>query len=141
SAASAFAAYTVEKKLSKQPGRFGNGAIEGVAAPEAANNAAAQTNFIPLLTLGLPSGAIMALMAGAMMIHGVVPGPAVMTTRPELFWGLIASMFVGNIMLLFLNLNLVRIWVKVLEVPYKVLFPAVMLLCAIGIYSLNNSTT
>ncbi|HZY67556.1 MAG TPA: tripartite tricarboxylate transporter permease [Devosia sp.] len=140
-AASAFAAYTVEKKISATPERFGSGAIEGVAAPEAANNSAAQTNFIPLLTLGLPSGAIMALMAGAMMIHGVVPGPAVMTTRPELFWGLVASMFVGNVMLLFLNLNLIRVWVKVLEIPYTILFPAVMLLCAIGIYSLNNSTT
>ncbi|RYE07790.1 MAG: tripartite tricarboxylate transporter permease [Hyphomicrobiales bacterium] len=140
-AASSFAAYTVEKRVSKHPELFGTGVIEGVAAPEAANNSAAQTNFIPLLTLGLPSGAIMALMAGAMMIHGVVPGPAVMTTRPELFWGLIASMFVGNIMLLFLNLNLIRIWVKVLEIPYRVLFPTVMLLCAIGVYSLNNSTT
>lgn len=138
--AGAFAAYTVEKKVSAHPELFGTGVIEGVAAPEAANNAAAQTNFIPLLTLGLPSGAIMALMAGAMMIHGVVPGPAVMTTRPELFWGLIASMFVGNLMLLFLNLNLIRVWVKVLTIPYSILFPVIMLLCAIGIYSLNNST-
>jgi TctA family transporter len=137
--AGAFAAYTTEKKLSKHPELFGTGVIEGVAAPEAANNAAAQTNFIPLLTLGLPSGAVMALMAGAMMIHGVVPGPAVMTTRPELFWGLIASMFVGNAMLLLLNLNLVRVWVKVLAIPYALLFPIVMLLCCIGIYSLNNS--
>jgi TctA family transporter len=137
--AGAFAAYTVEKKLSKTPHLFGTGLVEGVAAPESANNAAAQTNFIPLLTLGLPSGAVMALMAGAMMIHGIVPGPQVMTTRPELFWGLIASMFVGNAMLLLLNLNLVRIWVKVLAIPYRVLFPIIMLLCAIGIYSLNNS--
>jgi putative tricarboxylic transport membrane protein len=137
--AGAFAAYTTEKKLSKHPELFGTGVIEGVAAPEAANNAAAQTNFIPLLTLGLPSGAVMALMAGAMMIHGVVPGPAVMTTRPELFWGLIASMFVGNAMLLLLNLNLVRVWVRVLAIPYALLFPIVMLLCCIGIYSLNNS--
>jgi len=137
--AGAFAAYTTEKKLSKHPHLFGTGLPEGVAAPESANNAAAQTNFIPLLTLGLPSGAVMALMAGAMMIHGIVPGPQVMTTRPELFWGLIASMFVGNAMLLLLNLNLVRIWVRVLAIPYRVLFPIVMLLCAIGIYSLNNS--
>jgi putative tricarboxylic transport membrane protein len=138
-AVGAFAAYTVEKKIAKFPGRFGKGAIEGVAAPEAANNAAAQTNFIPLLTLGLPSGAVMALMAGAMMIHGVAPGPEVMTTRPELFWGLIASMLIGNIMLLFLNLNLIRVWVRVLQVPYALLFPLILLLCSIGIYSLNNS--
>lgn len=137
--AGAFAAYTVEKKLSRHPEKFGTGIVEGVAAPEAANNAAAQTNFIPLLTLGLPSGAVMALMAGAMMIHGIVPGPAVMTQRPELFWGLIASMFVGNALLLFLNLNLVRVWVRVLAIPYPILFPTILLLCAIGIYSLNNS--
>jgi putative tricarboxylic transport membrane protein len=140
SSAGAFAAYTAEKKLSRTPEKFGTGMVEGVAAPEAANNSAAQTNFIPLLTLGLPSGAVMALMAGAMMIHGIVPGPAVMTQRPDLFWGLIASMFVGNILLLFLNLNLVRLWVRVLAVPYPILFPTILLLCAIGIYSLNNST-
>ena len=138
-AVGAFAAYTLEKKISRTPHRFGHGAIEGVAAPEAANNAAAQTNFIPLLTLGLPSGAVMALMAGAMMIHGIAPGPDVMTTRPELFWGLIASMLIGNALLLFLNLNLIRLWVRVLQVPYSLLFPLILLLCSIGIYSLNNS--
>ncbi|HWK14804.1 MAG TPA: tripartite tricarboxylate transporter permease [Rhizobiaceae bacterium] len=138
-AVGAFAAYTLEKKISRTPQRFGHGAIEGVAAPEAANNAAAQTNFIPLLTLGLPSGAVMALMAGAMMIHGIAPGPDVMTTRPELFWGLIASMLIGNALLLFLNLNLIRLWVRVLQVPYSLLFPLILLLCSIGIYSLNNS--
>jgi len=138
-AVGAFAAYTLEKKISRTPQRFGHGAIEGVAAPEAANNAAAQTNFIPLLTLGLPSGAVMALMAGAMMIHGIAPGPDVMTTRPELFWGLIASMLIGNALLLFLNLNLIRVWVRVLQVPYSLLFPLILLLCSIGIYSLNNS--
>ncbi|MEQ1954851.1 tripartite tricarboxylate transporter permease [Mesorhizobium yinganensis] len=138
-AVGAFAAYAFEKKISRTPQRFGHGAIEGVVAPEAANNAAAQTNFIPLLTLGLPSGAVMALMAGAMMIHGIAPGPDVMTTRPELFWGLIASMLIGNVLLLFLNLNLIRVWVRVLQVPYALLFPLILLLCSIGIYSLNNS--
>jgi len=134
-----FAAYMVEKKLARDPSRFGKGAIEGVAAPESANNAAAQTSFIPLLTLGIPSNAVMALMVGAMIIHGIQPGPQVMTERPELFWGMIASMWVGNLLLVILNLPLIGIWVKLLTVPYRLLYPAIMVLCCIGIYSLNNS--
>ena len=134
-----FAAYMVEKKLARDPSRFGKGAIEGVAAPESANNAAAQTSFIPLLTLGIPSNAVMALMVGAMIIHGIQPGPQVMSERPELFWGMIASMWVGNLLLVILNLPLIGIWVKLLTVPYRLLYPAIMVLCCIGIYSLNNS--
>ncbi len=118
-----FAAYTFEKKLSKHPERFGRGAIEGVAAPESANNAAAQTSFIPLLTLGIPPNAVMALMVGAMTIHGIVPGPQVMTKQPELFWGMIASMWIGNLMLVVINLPLVGIWVSLLRVPYRLLYP------------------
>ena len=136
---SAFAAYTLEKKIAADPSRFGKGAIEGVAAPESANNAGAQTSFIPLLTLGIPPNAVMALMVGAMMIHGIQPGPQVMTKQPELFWGLIASMWVGNLMLVVINLPLIGIWVKLLSVPYRLLFPAILLFCAIGVYSLNNS--
>jgi putative tricarboxylic transport membrane protein len=135
----AFAAYTFEKKIAKDPSRFGRGAIEGVAAPESANNAAAQTSFIPLLTLGIPPNAVMALMVGAMMIHGIVPGPQVMTKQPELFWGMIASMWVGNLMLVIINLPLVGIWVRLLRVPYRMLFPAIIIFCAIGVYSINNS--
>jgi putative tricarboxylic transport membrane protein len=135
----AFAAYTFEKKMAKDPSRFGRGAIEGVAAPESANNAAAQTSFIPLLTLGIPPNAVMALMVGAMMIHGIVPGPQVMTKQPELFWGMIASMWVGNLMLVIINLPLVGIWVRLLRVPYRMLFPAIIIFCAIGVYSINNS--
>ncbi|MFN0317936.1 MAG: tripartite tricarboxylate transporter permease, partial [Burkholderiales bacterium] len=134
-----FAAYTLEKKLSDDPSRFGKGAIEGVAAPEAANNAGAQTSFIPLLTLGIPSNAVMALMVGAMTIHGITPGPQVMTERPELFWGTIASMWIGNLVLVILNLPLIGMWVKLLSVPYRLLFPAILVLCCIGIYSLQNS--
>jgi putative tricarboxylic transport membrane protein len=134
-----FAAYVVEKKIAKAPQRFGNGAIEGVAAPEAANNAAAQTSFIPMLTLGIPGTPVMAMMIGALMIHGIAPGPQVMTKQPELFWGLIASMWIGNAMLLVINLPLIGIWVRLLRVPYRFLFPAIMLFCAIGVYSLNNS--
>ena len=118
-----FAAYTFEKKIAKDPSRFGRGAIEGVAAPESANNAAAQTSFIPLLTLGIPPNAVMALMVGAMTIHGIVPGPQVMTKQPELFWGMIASMWIGNLMLVVINLPLVGIWVRLLRVPYRLLFP------------------
>ena len=136
---SAFSAYTLEKKIAKDPSRFGQGAIEGVAAPESANNAGAQTSFIPLLTLGIPPNPVMALMIGAMMIHGIQPGPQVMTKQPELFWGLIASMWVGNLMLVVINLPLIGIWVKLLSVPYRLLFPAILLFCAIGVYSLNNS--
>ena len=134
-----FAAYTLEKKIAKDPSRFGNGAIEGVAAPESANNAGAQTSFIPLLTLGIPSNAVMALMVGAMTIHGITPGPQVMTERPELFWGMIASMWIGNLMLVILNLPLIGIWVRLLSVPYRILYPAILLFCCIGVYSLNNS--
>jgi putative tricarboxylic transport membrane protein len=135
----AFAAYTFEKKMSRTPERFGHGAIEGVAAPESANNAAAQTSFIPLLTLGIPPNAVMALMVGAMTIHGIVPGPQVMTKQPDLFWGLIASMWVGNLMLVVINLPLVGLWVRLLRVPYRMLFPAILIFCAIGVYSINNA--
>src|SRR6476619_161969 len=136
-----FAAYTFEKKMSKTPQRFGNGAIEGVAAPESANNAAAQTSFIPLLTLGIPPNAVMALMVGAMTIHGIVPGPQVMTKQPELFWGMIASMWIGNLMLVLINLPLVGVWVSLLRVPYRLMFPSIIVFCCIGIYSINNSPT
>jgi putative tricarboxylic transport membrane protein len=137
---SSFAAYTLEKKLSKHPEEFGKGAIEGVAGPEAANNAGAQTSFIPLLTLGLPSNVVMALMVGAMTIHNIQPGPQVMTKNPELFWGLIVSMWVGNLMLVILNLPLVGLWVKLLTIPYRYLYPAIMVFCCIGVYSLKNDT-
>jgi len=135
-----FAAYTLEKRIAKDPSRFGKGAIEGVAAPEAANNAGAQTSFIPLLTLGIPPNAVMALMVGAMMIHGIVPGPQVIDERPELFWGMIASMWVGNILLVLLNLPLIGIWVRLLRIPYRLLYPAILLFCCIGVYSVNQST-
>jgi putative tricarboxylic transport membrane protein len=134
-----FAAYTFEKKISKDPSRFGRGAIEGVAAPESANNAAAQTSFIPLLTLGIPPNAVMALMVGAMTIHGIVPGPQVMTKQPELFWGMIASMWLGNLMLVVINLPLIGIWVRLLRVPYRLLAPSILVFCAIGVYSINNA--
>ena len=134
---SAFASYTVEKKLSKEPERFGKGHPAGLAGPESANNAAAQTSFIPLLTLGIPGNAVMALMVGAMTIHNIQPGPQVMTSHPELFWGLIASMWIGNLMLVVLNLPLIGIWIKLLKVPYRILFPAILVFCTIGVYSLN----
>jgi len=138
----AFAAYTIEKKTKLRPGEvpFGQGNIRGVAAPEAANNAGAQTSFIPLLTLGIPPNAVMALMVGAMTIHNIQPGPQVMTSNPELFWGLIASMWIGNLMLIILNLPLIGMWIKLLTVPYRWLFPAIVLFCAIGVYSTNNNT-
>ena len=138
----AFAAYTIEKKTKLRPGEvpFGQGNIRGVAAPESANNAGAQTSFIPLLTLGIPPNAVMALMVGAMTIHNIQPGPQVMTSNPELFWGLIASMWIGNAMLIILNLPLIGIWIKLLTVPYRWLFPAIVLFCAIGVYSTNNNT-
>ena len=136
-----FASYTVEKKLAKDPKRFGRGAIEGVAGPESANTAGAQTAFIPLLTLGIPPNAVMALMVGAMTIHGIIPGPQVMTKNPELFWGMVASMWLGNLMLLIINLPLIGLWVKLLQVPYRLMFPAIMIFCCIGIYSINNSTS
>ncbi len=135
----AFASYTLEKKVAKDPSRFGKGAIEGVAGPESANNAAAQTSFIPLLTLGLPSNAIMALMMGAMIIQGIQPGSAVMTKRPDLFWGMVASMWIGNLMLLVINLPLIGIWVRLLSVPYRLLYPAILLFCVIGIYGTNTN--
>src|SRR5689334_19443633 len=134
-----FAAYTIEKKISKHPSKFGHGAIEGVAAPESANNAAAQASFIPLLTLGIPPNAVMALMVGAMTIHGIVPGPQVMTKQPELFWGMIASMWLGNLMLVIINLPLVGVWVSLLRVPYRLLYPSIIVFCCIGIYSINNA--
>jgi putative tricarboxylic transport membrane protein len=137
---SSFAAYTFEKKMSKTPERFGKGAVEGVAAPEAANNAGAQTSFIPMLTLGIPSNPVMALMIGAMTIQGIAPGPRVMTQQPELFWGIIASMWIGNAMLVVINLPLIGIWVRLLRVPYRLLFPMILVLCGIGVYSLNSSS-
>src|SRR5690242_11887528 len=136
-----FASYTLEKKLAKDPSRFGRGAIEGVAGPESANNAGAQTAFIPLLTLGIPPNAVMALMVGAMTIHGIIPGPQIMTKQPQLFWGMIASMWIGNLMLLIINLPLIGLWVTLLRVPYRLLFPSIVVFCCIGIYSVNNSPT
>ncbi len=138
----AFAAYTIEKKTKLKPGEvpFGKGNIRGVAAPESANNAGSQTSFIPLLTLGIPPNAVMALMVGAMTIHNIQPGPQVMTSNPELFWGLIASMWLGNLMLVVLNLPLIGMWIKLLTIPYRWLFPAIVLFCAIGVYSTNNNT-
>ncbi|MBI4272140.1 MAG: tripartite tricarboxylate transporter permease [Candidatus Rokubacteria bacterium] len=134
-----FGSYTLEKKLARDPSRFGRGAIEGVAGPEAANNAAAQTAFIPLLTLGIPSNAVMALMMGAMIIHGITPGTAVMSQRPDLFWGMVASMWIGNLMLLVINLPLVGVWVRLLRIPYRLLFPSILVFICIGAYSLNNN--
>src|SRR5438309_448186 len=134
-----FGAYTLEKKVSKHPERFGKGAIEGVAGPESANNAGAQTSFIPMLTLGIPSNAVMALMIGALMIQGIAPGPQVMNEKPELFWGLIASMWVGNLMLVVLNLPLIGMWVKLLTVPYRYLYPSILVFMAIGVFSLSNN--
>ena len=136
---SAFASYTLEKKLAKDPSRFGKGAIEGVAGPESANNAGAQSSFIPLLTLGIPPNAVMALMVGAMTIHSIQPGPQVMTSNPQLFWGLIVSMWIGNVLLVILNLPLIGIWVKLLQVPYRLLYPAILLFCCVGVYSINNN--
>ncbi|HEY4069779.1 MAG TPA: tripartite tricarboxylate transporter permease [Burkholderiaceae bacterium] len=135
-----FASYTLEKKVAGASGKFGRGDIRGVAGPESANNAGAQTSFIPMLTLGIPPNAVMALMVGAMTIKGIQPGPQVMTSNPQLFWGLIASMWVGNAMLVILNLPLIGIWIKLLTVPYRYLFPAITLFCCVGVYTLNNST-
>jgi len=134
-----FAAYSIEKKVSKNSAEFGKGAIEGVAAPESANNAGAQTSFIPMLTLGIPSNPVMALMIGAMIIQGIQPGPAVMTEQPALFWGLIVSMWIGNFFLVVLNLPMIGLWVKMIMVPYHRLYPAILMFCAIGVFSLNNS--
>ncbi|HET9045713.1 MAG TPA: tripartite tricarboxylate transporter permease [Casimicrobiaceae bacterium] len=137
---SSFASYTIEKKIAKDPSLFGKGAIQGVAGPESANNAGAQTSFIPLLTLGIPENAVMAMMVGAMTIHNIQPGPQVMTSNPGLFWGLIASMWIGNMMLVVLNLPLIGMWVKLLTVPYRMLYPAILLFCAIGVYTVNNTS-
>jgi TctA family transporter len=136
---SSFAAYVLEKKFARDPSRFGRGAVEGVAGPESANNAGAQTSFIPMLTLGIPGNAVMALMIGAMTIHGIQPGPQVMTERPTLFWGMVASMWIGNLMLLVINLPLIGIWVQLLKVPYRFLYLAILLFCAIGVYTIGNS--
>jgi putative tricarboxylic transport membrane protein len=136
---SSWTSYAIEKRISRTPSRFGKGAIEGVAGPEAANNAGAQTSFIPMLTLGIPSNGVMAMMIGAMMIHSIVPGPSVIANEPVLFWGLIASMWIGNLMLVVLNLPLVGIWVSLLRVPYDYLFPFILIVCCIGIYSINTS--
>ncbi len=139
-AIASFASYMLEKKVAKDPSRFGHGAIEGVAAPEAANNADAQCKFIPMLTLGLPASGVMALMLGALTIQGIQPGPEVMTQQPDLFWGLVASMWIGNLMLVVLNLPMIGVWVKLLQVPYRLLFPGIMAFSAIGIYSVNSSS-
>ncbi|MBN9268019.1 MAG: tripartite tricarboxylate transporter permease [Hyphomicrobium sp.] len=136
---SSFAAYSLEKKISPRSAEFGKGAIEGVAAPESANNAGAQTSFIPMLTLGIPSNPVMALMIGALIIHGVQPGPSVMTEQPALFWGLIVSMWIGNLLLIILNLPLVGLWARMLMIPYHILFPGIMVFCAVGVFSLNNT--
>jgi TctA family transporter len=135
----AFAAYSIEKKVSKNRAEFGNGAIEGVAAPEAANNAGAQTSFIPMLTLGIPSNPVMALMIGAMIIQGIQPGPSVMKEQPALVWGIIVSMWIGNFFLVVLNLPLIGLWVRMIMVPYQLLYPAILVFCGIGVFSLNNS--
>ena len=134
-----FSGYTLEKKLSATPEKFGTGMIDGVAGPESANNAAAQTSFIPMLSLGIPSNAVMAMMIGGMMIHGIVPGPQVMEQKPGLYWGMIVSMWIGNLMLVILNLPLIGIWVTMLRVPYRLLSIAILFFCCIGVYSLNNS--
>jgi TctA family transporter len=134
-----FSSYALEKKVSKNSAEFGHGAIEGVAGPESANNAGAQTSFIPMLTLGIPSNPVMALMIGAMIIQGIQPGPAVMTEQPQLFWGLIASMWIGNLFLVVLNLPMIGLWVRMIMVPYRMLYPAILIFCAIGVFSLNNS--
>jgi putative tricarboxylic transport membrane protein len=135
-----FAAYSIEKKVARPPEGMGNGAIEGVAAPESANNAGAQTSFVPMLTLGIPSNAVMALMIGALIVQGVAPGPTLVTEKPEIFWGVIASMWIGNAMLIVLNLPLIGIWVRLLSVPFAYLYPAILLFCAIGAFSMSNST-
>jgi TctA family transporter len=134
-----FASYSLEKKVSRHAGEFGQGAIEGVAGPESANNAGAQTSFIPMLTLGIPSNPVMAMMIGAMIIQGIQPGPSVMTEQPALFWGVIASMWVGNLLLVVLNLPLIGLWVRLVTVPYHLLYPAILVFCAIGVFSLNNN--
>jgi len=134
-----FAAYSIEKKVSKNRAHFGKGAIEGVAAPEAANNAGAQTSFIPLLTLGIPSNPVSALMVGAMIVHGIQPGPSVITEQPALFWGMIVSMWIGNLFLVILNYPLIGMWVRMIMIPYQFLYPGILVFCAIGVFSLKNT--
>ena len=134
-----FSSYAIEKGLSSTPENFGQGAIEGVAGPESANNSAVSGAFIPLLTLGIPANSVMALMIGAFMIHGVTPGPLIMKDHPELFWGVITSMYIGNILLLIMNVPLIRLFVKIVEIPYAILSPLIILICTIGAYSINNS--
>ena len=136
---SSFASYAIEKKLSRTPERFGNGAIEGVAGPEAANNAAAGGAFIPLMTLGIPPNVVMALLLGAFVIHGLQPGPLMMSQNPQIFWGIVASMYVGNIMLLVLNMPLIGMWVQVLKAPYKILFPLILMFCIVGVFASGNA--
>jgi len=136
---SSFASYALERRLARDPSRFGKGAIEGVAGPEAANNAAALTHFIPMLTLGIPAGAAMALMLGALQIQGIAPGPQVMENHPDLFWGVVASMWLGNMMLLVLNLPMIGLWIRLLRIPYRLLSPAILVFCCIGVYSVSNS--
>jgi putative tricarboxylic transport membrane protein len=136
---SSFVSYAMERRMSKTPERFGKGAIEGVAGPESANNSACAGNFIPVLTLGIPTSAVMAVIVGAFIIHGVTPGPLLIKNNPDIFWGTIASMYIGNIMLLILNLPLIGVWVKILKIPYPILFPLILLFCLIGAYSLNNN--
>jgi TctA family transporter len=136
---SAFAAYAIEKRCSPNSAEFGHGAIEGIAAPESANNAGAQTSFIPMLTLGIPSNAVMAMMVGALILQGIQPGPSVITENPTLFWGLIVSMWIGNLMLVVLNLPLVGMWAKLASIPYHFLFPAILMFCCVGVYSLENN--
>jgi len=135
-----FAAYSIEKKISRNRSEFGKGAIEGVAAPEAANNAGAQTSFIPLLTLGIPSNPVSALMVGAMIVHGIQPGPSVINEQPALFWGMIVSMWIGNLFLVVLNYPLIGMWVRMIMIPYHLLFPGILVFCAIGVFSLKNAT-
>ena len=134
-----FLSYTIEKKISKDPGRFGQGAIEGVAGPETANNAATGGSFVPVLALGIPPNVIMAFLLGALIIHGVAPGPLLISQHPQIFWGVIASMYVGNCVLLLLNLPLIGFWVKILKIPYRILMPMILLFCIIGSYSINNN--
>jgi putative tricarboxylic transport membrane protein len=136
---SSFASYSLEKKLSKRPEEFGQGAIAGVAGPESANNAGAQTSFIPMLTLGIPSNPVMALMIGALILHGIQPGPAVFSEQPQLFWGIVVSMWIGNLFLLVLNLPMVGVWVRLLTIPYHLLYPMILVFCAIGVYSIHNA--
>jgi TctA family transporter len=136
---SSFAAYSLEKKVSRHSAEFGKGAIEGVAGPESANNAGAQASFIPMLTLGIPSNPVMALMIGALILHGIQPGPSVMQEQPALFWGLVVSMWIGNLFLLVLNLPLIGLWVRMISVPYHLLYPAILVFCGIGVFSLMNT--